>query len=91
MIKLEELMKTKRLITICMLALVMLFAFTAYAQASETDPVYIKGRFFLESVGIDTTGMEYSSPVTRGYAANVISKTLFDDNTCYDQICRCCT
>lgn len=74
-------MKTKRLITICMLALVMLFAFTAYAQASETDPVYIKGRFFLESVGIDTTGMEYSSPVTRGYAANVISKTLFDDIT----------
>lgn len=72
-------MKNKRLITIFLLVLVMLFAVTISVQANEEDASYIKGRFFMQAFGIDTQGMDYNSAVTRGFAANVLSKTLFDD------------
>ncbi|MBQ8525578.1 MAG: hypothetical protein IJ460_02495, partial [Clostridia bacterium] len=72
-------MKTKRFITLFLLILVTAFAVTAYAEVNETDPDYIKGRFYLDSFGIDTSELEYDSPVTRGFAANAVSKALFDE------------
>ena len=72
-------MNKKRLITVCVCILIMLLGVTAYAETNEANADYIKGRFYLESFGIDTSELEYTSPVTRGFAANVVSKTLFDE------------
>ncbi|MBQ8525746.1 MAG: hypothetical protein IJ460_03390, partial [Clostridia bacterium] len=62
-------MKKTNLITVIMLVLLMLTGITANAETSNTDPDYIKGRFYLDSFGIDTSELEYDSPVTRGFAA----------------------
>lgn len=70
-------MKKKRLIGIFLMALVMLMSISVLAESNDAD--YQKGRFYMESFGIDTGNMEYDSPVTRGFAANVLSNALFDE------------
>ena len=74
-------MKKTNLITAIMLVVLMLSCITANAETSNTDADYIRGQFYLESFGIDTSAMEYESQVTRGFAANAVSKALFDDLT----------
>lgn len=68
-------MKNKKLISLFLFVFVMLFSITAFAKDSDS----IRGKFFMESFGIDVSEMEYTTPVTRGFAANVLSKTLFDE------------
>ncbi|MBQ7900880.1 MAG: S-layer homology domain-containing protein [Clostridia bacterium] len=72
-------MNKKKLVTVLLLILIMLCGITAYAEANETDPDYIKGTFYMEAFGIDTGELTYNSPVSRGFAANAVSKTLFDE------------
>lgn len=72
-------MNKKNLITVFLLILIMLCSITAYAETNDTDPIYEKGKFFMESFGVDTEGLEYDSPVSRGFAAKAISNILFDD------------
>ena len=74
-------MNRKNLITVFLLILIMLCGITAYAETNETDADYIKGKFFIEGFGIDTTGLSYDSPVTRGFAADAVANALFDELT----------
>lgn len=72
-------MKNKRLITVFVIAVAMLFCINAYAETGENNGYSAMGRFYLESFGVDTSSMEYDSPVTRGFAANALSNALFDE------------
>lgn len=72
-------MNRKNLITVFLLILIVLCGITVCAEANETDTNYIRGKFYLEGFGVDTDGLTYDSPVTRGFAANAVSKALFDE------------
>lgn len=72
-------MNRKNLITVFLLILIMLCGITVCAEANETDISYVKGKFYLESFDVDTDSLTFDSPVTRGFAANAVSKALFDE------------
>lgn len=72
-------MNRKNLITVFLLILIMLCSITVCAETNESDTYYTKGKFYLESFGVDTEGLTYDSPVTRGFAANVVANALFDE------------
>ena len=74
-------MNKKNLIAVFLLILIMLCGVTAYAETNDIDSVYEKGKFFMESFGVDTEGLEYDSPVSRGFAAKAVSNILFDELT----------
>ena len=74
-------MNKKNLFTVFLLILIMLCGITAYAETNDVDPIYEKGKFFMETFGVDTEGLEYDSPVSRGFVAKAISNILFDELT----------
>ncbi len=61
------------------LASVLLCVCACAAQGGDADSA--RGRFYLESFGIPTDSMDNASPVSRGFAARVISMMLYDDMT----------
>lgn len=66
-------------LTSLVLAAVMSLCVCAYAADGDADSTL--GRFYLESFGISTDGMDNDTPVSRGFAAKVISMMLFDGMT----------
>lgn len=73
-------MKKTRLIPMLALALMLLSAFHVCAEDTlENDPKYIKGRFYLEAVGVDVSDMTYDSEASRGFFADAVSKALFSN------------
>lgn len=73
-------MKKTRLIPILAFAVMLLSAFHVCAEDTlENDPKYIKGRFYLEAMGVDVGDMTYESEVSRGLFADAISKALFSN------------
>lgn len=71
-------MKKVKILYILVIAAGMISAFcTCAAAAGENDPLYIRGRFYLDAVGADISDMEYNSEISRAFFADAVSKMLF--------------